>query len=364
MNTKNSKFTYFWPTVLLLVFTITSLGIVIWKSSPSRRPANWVSHWRQVSQFSIPRRALTAVASPTHLYVIGGVDNQGNYVREVEYAAVEEDGNLGSWKKTSLINQGRFYLASAIVGNYLFILGGGSGPIGDENAPVASVERTRINPDGSLGNWEIISHMQLPRRGLKTVVVDNRIYAIGGYSGVFLRSTEYASVKPDGSLSEWTLDPHEANMDRYIHSVASINNRIYLLGGHVQHSDEISYGDVETARINSSGALSDWEIEPSKLLQARFIASAFALDHWLYMLGGHNGGTRLNTVEFAQVFNNGHVGNWSTTSSLNTPRSAAATAVFGKFVYVLGGMGDYSALNSVEMATVSTSGELGYIAKQ
>jgi len=364
MRTKSPTFVYFWPSILLLALIITGLSIMLWKSGPSRRQANWVSQWREVSHFSIPRRALTAVASPTHLYVIGGVDNQGNYVKDVEFASIEKDGGLGPWKTTSSINQGRFYLASAIVGEYVFILGGGSGPTGDENAPIASVERAHINPDGSLGNWEIVSHTQLPRRGLKTAVVGNHIYAIGGYSGVFLRSTEYATVELDGTLSEWTLDPHEANLDRYIHSVASVKNRIYLLGGHVQNSSQISYGDVESTKITPSGELSSWEIERSKLLQARFIASAFALDHWLYMLGGHNGGTRLKTVEFAQVFNNGHVGNWSMTSSLNTPRSAAATAVSGKFVYVLGGMGDMSALNSVEMATAASSGELGYLAKQ
>jgi len=362
MNTKKPTFTYFWPAILISVLGLAGLAIVIGKTA-STQSTGWVQQWQEVNHFSTPRRALTAVASPTHLYVIGGIDNQGNYVTTVEYARIQKDGSLGPWQSTSSIRQGRFYLASAIVGQYLFILGGGSGPVGDENMPIASVERANINADGSLGQWEIVSHMQLPRRGLKTAVVENRIYAIGGYSGVFLKSTEYATVNQDGSLSNWTVDPEEANMDRYIHSVAYIDGRIYLMGGHVQNSSQISYGDVESSVVLPSGALSPWEIEPSKLLQARFIASAFSIDNWLYMLGGHNGGTRLKSVEFAKVFNSGRVGNWSLTSPLNTPRSAAATAVSGNFVYVLGGMGDLNALNSVEMATPSSSGQLGHLAK-
>ena len=126
----------------------------------------------------------------------------------------------------------------------------------------------------------------------------------------------------------------------------------------------MSYGDVESANISASGPLSPWTIEPSRLLVPRFIASSFALNNRLYILGGHNGSRRLKTVEYAKVFGNGSIGPWANTSPLNTPRSAAAVAVSGKYVYVLGGMGEANALNSVELATASRNGQLGYLAKQ
>lgn len=359
MSEKDPKTSYLWPSALLLALLVTTLTIVISKSKSTENSA-WKTEWRQVVGFSNPRRALAAVASATHLYVIGGVDNQGNYVKEVEFARIASDGSLESWQKTRPINLGRFYLSAVIVGKYIYVLGGGYGPIGGDNLPTASVERAEINADGSLSHWEMISNMQLPRRGLKAVAYADRIYAIGGYSGVFLKSTEYASVNTDGSLSPWTLDPQEANLDRYIHSATLLEDRIYLIGGHVQNSEQMSYGDVESAIISPTGMLNPWQIEPSKLLQARFIASAFALNNYLYVLGGHNGGQRLKTVEFAKVFNNGRPGNWEMTSNLNTPRSAAATAVSGQYVYVLGGMGVSNALNSVEMATANRNGELGH----
>ncbi|MCI0505792.1 MAG: hypothetical protein L0Z73_06730, partial [Gammaproteobacteria bacterium] len=59
----------------------------------------------------------------------------------------------------------------------------------------------------------------------------------------------------------------------------------------------------------------------------------------------------------------GHVGEWRTTTALNIPRSAAATTVFGNFVYVLGGMGNEQVLNSVEFATAAANGHLGHIAR-
>ena len=354
--------TYFWPATLLALLAILVTVTLTWKKDQSDTE-NWLSAWRQAPPLADARRALSAVASETHVYVIGGIDNNGHYVRDVEFAPILQDGNLGPWRKTTAINQGRFYVASVIVGKHIFLLGGGIGPIGDNNQPTNSVERALINEDGSLGAWESVSHMQLPRRGLKAIAVDNRIYAIGGYSGVFLKSTEYATVNADGSLSAWYLDPQESHLDRYIHSATYLNSRIYLLGGHVQNSEQISYGDVESASVSPLGPLSPWQIETSKLLTARFIASAFTLNNHIYILGGHNGGNRLKSVEFAKVFSNGRVGNWSVTSSLNTPRSAAATAVSGHYVYVIGGMGDNNALRSVEFARAAQSGQLGQFVK-
>ena len=346
--------------LLLTVVVVISLSVIFWKSKP-HYPDRWEPRWAQANSFSIARRALAAVASNSHLYVIGGINNQGKYVRETEYASIDSSGKVGTWQFTSSLAEGRFYLAAVIVGDFIYALGGGTGPVGGDNQPSAMVERARINADGSLADWELVSYMQLPRRGLKAVAFGNRIYAIGGYSGIFLKSTEHVLVNPDGSLGEWSIDPQEANLDRYIHSASYAKGRIYLLGGHVQRTDKMSYGDVESAAINAFGQLNPWEIEPSKLLQARFISSSFALGDYLYLLGGHNGGRRLHSVEFARIFGNGRVGNWSMTTPLNTPRSAAATAVSGNYVYVLGGMGNTDALNSVEYATSVRNGQLGTI---
>ena len=100
----------------------------------------------------------------------------------VEYAKINPDGSLSPWQATSALNEGRFYLAAVNVGDFIFVLGGGSGPPGDGNYPVATVERATIQPDGSLSNWVILDPMQTPRRGLKAIAYNHRIYAIGGYS--------------------------------------------------------------------------------------------------------------------------------------------------------------------------------------
>ena len=128
MSNKFTGFSYLLPSSALLGLVIISFAIITLKSG-SPYPEHWLAQWKMGQAFSIPRRALAAVASNTHLYAIGGVDSQGRYVKKVEYAKFGENGDIGPWRTTSELNEGRFYLAAVIVGKHLFVLGGEYGPI-------------------------------------------------------------------------------------------------------------------------------------------------------------------------------------------------------------------------------------------
>jgi hypothetical protein len=342
-------------TVLLL-----ALGSMWWShGSHHGEETAWIPAWQAQPAFQIPRRALAAAAGDHHVYVIGGMDNNNQYVAQVEYASIHADGSLGEWRFTTPLGEPRFYLAAAIVENYLYAIGGANGQRGQDNIPSATVERAPIQADGSLGPWQRVSYLTTPRRGLQAAVYRNHLYAIGGYDGAFLKSVERADVNPDGSLSAWQLDPEQAVVDRYIHSATHIGDKLYLLGGHEQSTQAISYGDVEMSRINGDGKLQPWEIQKTILKTPRFIAAAFAMNRHIYMLGGHDGRNRLRSVEVAPLDDQGRVGPWSFTTPLHDERSATALAVHGDKVYVFGGMGVGGALNSVEMATQQSNGQLG-----
>ncbi|KAF0190969.1 MAG: hypothetical protein FD165_2208 [Gammaproteobacteria bacterium] len=363
-----------WPVLAGLAVLAVVAVMVIQSKMPASESAGWRPGWQAAAPFDIPRRALAAVAAPApspgistnaqnahaYLYVIGGVDNSGHYVRDTEYAPILPDGSLGPWRKTSALAEDRFYLAAATLNGYLYAAGGGQGDLGSDNLPVASVERAKILPDGGLEPWERAAYMTTPRRGLKLVTHDNYLYAIGGYNGAFLKSTERAPLLPDGSLGEWLSDPELSVVDRYIHSAAIRDDTVYLVGGHVQGGNTMSYGDVESSRTRRDGSLSPWQVEETFLKMPRFIASSFALRDFIYILGGHDGAQRLSSVEFASLDANGHVGPWTFTADMRSPRSATSLAVYNDTVYVLGGMGESGALNTVESARQLRDGHLGY----
>ena len=356
------------PAIGILIIAAITLFLTLQNSgtdssgavSGQRLNTQWNARWQQGQPFHIPRRALATVAANGYLYVIGGVDQQGKYVREVEFTRILANGQLAPWQTTSALNQGRFYLAAVSANGFLYAIGGGAGSLGDNNQPVNTVEKARIQADGSLGPWQPTTALMTPRRGLKAVASKSHIYAIGGYNGVFLKSTEHAAISPDGELAPWQIDPQESSMDRYIHSAALYDKYLYVLGGHVQQSLSLGYGDVEMAIIQSDGKLSPWTVESSRLLIPRFIASAFARNQFLYILGGHNGTQRLSSVEFAPINRGGHVGEWQLTAPLNVARSAASISIYDEYIYVLGGIGDRQVLNSVEMAKQASNGHLGF----
>ena len=322
------------------------------------RPS-WNYQWEDQQPLQSARRALAATAAGDYLYALGGVDAEGGYVNTVEFAHVLPDGRLEPWQFTTPLPVGRIYHAAVAIQGDLYVLGGGQGELGDNNTPVASVEKAHILAAGRLGEWRTEAPLTTPRRGLQVVAFHDTLYAIGGYNGSFLKSVERAQVSSNGAISPWRLEPQHAVADRYIHSATQLGNALYLLGGHVQGSQRMSYGDVEMAQIGAQGAVQSWNVEKTSLRAPRFMASAFALGQHLYMLGGHSGGNRLASVEFAPVERDGHVGLWRLTTALPIGRSATAIAVHDADVYVIGGVSDSGILTSVVHARADSHGHLG-----
>ena len=126
----------------------------------------------------------------------------------------------------------------------------------------------------------------------------------------------------------------------------------------------MSYGDVEMSHIDANGSLAPWEIEKTVLLTPRFIASSFAMNNYLYILGGHDGANRLSSVEYAALSTDGHVGHWELTTALPSGRDGSAVVTHNNSVYVLGGIDDNSVLNSVDMIQQVADGQLGFTNSQ
>ncbi|XP_078490730.1 kelch-like protein 15 [Ciona intestinalis] len=69
--------------------------------------------------------------------------------------------------------------------------------------------------------------MKTPRRWFSAVVLNNAIYAIGGYDGKqALKSVEKYNVDDD----TWVY-VENMNMERYAHAACVAQNKIYVVGG-------------------------------------------------------------------------------------------------------------------------------------
>lgn len=309
--------------------------------------------WREEAAFIDARRALAAAANKQFIYVLGGVSDESQYVASVEFSRIHADGRLAPWQSTRNLPEPRFYLGAAIVNQRLYAVGGATGPLGDDNLPSASVHSAAIEVDGTLGPWRQEAYLTTPRRGLQVVVWQNQIYAVGGYNGTFLRSVERARIDHEGRINRWQLAPQQAELERYMHAATASNNRIYVLTGHIEGRPGMGYASVESAPLNDAGELGAWRRESTAVDQPRFLASATATNNVLYLLGGHDGKTRLASMEAAAIGADGSPGPWRIVATLRAARSAAAVVTANETVYALGGSGPDGGLNTVESVTLN-----------
>ncbi len=360
MATTNSPSSAHYGAIFLIILVTCSWFVLSSDDSNDRMPSSQtpLKHWLHMGEFHQARRAFASATNGKHIYILGGINESGQYLTSVEYTAVQANGHLGDWKKTSHLNSGRFYLSAVVVGDYLYAIGGANGPLGEDNIPSARVERARILPSGALGPWQHQVYLNSPRRGLQSVAYGKYIYALGGYNGIFMKTVERADIDAHGNITGWTNISESFRVDRYIHAAAIHKNRIYLIAGHVEKQNTMSYGDVESAAILDDGQLSPWRIEKSKLNTPRFIASAVSTEHYLYLAGGHDGTNRLTSVEYARIKEDGSLGHWAQTLPLNTARSATAMLANKNSLYILGGAGGAHVLNSIETGRLMPNGHI------
>lgn len=136
------------------------------------------------------------------LYAVGGVD--GVRLNTSEYTALQADGTLAAWRAGSAMNEARGFFGVAAHNDFIYAVGGGNGPNG--STLLRSVERAAILAGGTLGPWQREPQpLRLPRRCAKVAVIGDYLYALGGYSGALLDSVERARIHKDGSLGAWEL---------------------------------------------------------------------------------------------------------------------------------------------------------------
>lgn len=336
----------------LLALTVTALAVwwllpheatVLEPTPLTATPQSWT----YTSSMNIARRAFTLAANHRFVYAIGGIDNDGSYVATTEYAAYSDNGALSPWRLTAPLQVPRFYLGAVVIADWIYAIGGATGPRGDDNVPSATVERARILPDGALSAWEQLAPLSSPRRGLQTVTAGNTVYALGGYNGAFLRDAEYALVQPDGTLSAWQHHDTDAHVERYMHAAASNAHAVFLVAGHVVGVGS-GHADIEVAAITPQQRLAPWSVASPRLPSGRFLACAAADDTLLAVIGGHDGTQQLASVEVASLHGGTHPGRWRAGPSLNSARSAAAAVRMGNYLIVGGGALGDTALSTVE----------------
>ena len=179
-----------------------------------------------------------------------------------------------------------------------------------------------------------LSSMREQRNYVSVTKVDNFIYAIGGYNGIWISRTV---ERYDVTKNQW-YDCGEMKEVRSDAGVAVLNGLIYVIGGfngHAQHSS-VEIFDPEKGK---------WRMG-KPLLKARSGVKVTEMDGKLYVVGGWSGGSeRLSCGEVFDPKTN----KWTKLPRMNVPRSNYSLVVADGQLMVAGGYDGSGLTQSTEI---------------
>jgi len=231
-------------------------------------PDGTLGTWQAATSMPEPTACSPAVTVGNYIYVFRGGD--------VLWTQVNPDGTLGTWQTLSM-SVGGMGAAAAIWNNYVYVLGGW----GNSN----TAQRVYINPDGTLGAWETMNPMTTSRAFFGAVATAGYLYAFGGYDGSNgLSSVERAAINPDGTLGTWEVTG-SMSAARFHHAVIMSQGYVYILGGYIVDNGWNVSSTGERVVINPDGTLGAWSTIPSMGVRRGDLGIAIA-ERYLYVLGG------------------------------------------------------------------------------
>lgn len=221
-----------------------------------------------------------------YLYVIGGVDGN-TYYGDVERAELLADGSLGPFQVVPgvTLNTARQAHTSHVIGNYLYVIGGGTAFLSVAN----TVERAQINPDDTLGTFAVVPGVSLVENRFTHTshLIGQYLYVVGGNSGGggAIKSTERATVNGDGSIGTFATVPGAGLVTpRYDHSSQVVGNALYVIGG---WSESGLKNSVEQAPVNTDGSIGAFAtVQGLSQATGRIWATNLLVDNRLFIIGG------------------------------------------------------------------------------
>jgi hypothetical protein len=316
-------------------------------------PPGVTSSYTTVNALGTARKGVAIIAYNGYLYAVGGMTSATAATTAVNYAAINNNGTLGTWGTTTAFTTARGYHYATVYNGYMYVLGGKTGSTTTTN----TVYYSKINANGTVGTWTSTTAFTNARQWLAGAVYGNYIYIAGGISndtGTQYNDIRYASFNANGSISTWTAAATTLPQTRDGLQLVAHGGYMYLVGGW-NKAGNTYYNDVQYALLNTNGSLGSWTTT-SSFTTARRDHSVIVYNGYIYLQGGTNG-TALSDVQYAPLKSDGTVGTWSTNTSMTETKFSFGAAIYNGNLYLGGGVnGSGTFLTTVQYATINNGG--------
>ena len=216
---------------------------------------------------------------------------------------------------------------------------------------------------GSVGTWTTEANaLPAPVSGASSVFYNGHVYIMGGnnYStnvDTFLNTVYSAPLNANGSVGTWTTEANALPAPSLDATAVAYNGYVYVMGGFDGTSD---VNTVYSAPLNANGSVGTWTTEANALPVYPEGATAITYNGYIYIMGGNYSAGVHSTVYSAPLNANGSVGTWTTeANALPTGLWNASAVVSSGHVYVMGGNNGTNAVSTVYSAPLNANGSVG-----
>jgi N-acetylneuraminic acid mutarotase len=278
--------------------------------------------WEEKEPVSVARYAYDGVeVLGGKIYFVGGHDGTARNIAE------RYDPATNTWETLENMSAARHGVACAVLNGKLYAIGG---------AGLTSVEVF----DPSNDSWSAGIALPSEVNHGTAITINGKIYLIGGSNSSNQHLNQVLCFDP--STSQWSTKTAMPTA-RHGHKLVWLENRIWAIGGS---------GSDGSGKVESYDPTTDtWQAEAS-LTTARDWHVAWVANGRIYVGGGYDGSSRLNSIDVYDPA----LKQWSSAGTLPENKFVADTVVLNDKAYVVAGqtaVGVYS--NKVFAADLNAS---------
>jgi len=173
--------------------------------------------------------------------------------------------------------------------------------------------------------WTTKEPMPTERMSIGLAVVDGKIYAIGGYNGDYLNTTEMYDPTTDTWTTKASMPTPRTNF-----AIAVVQNKIFAIGGSLGNQEETGVNEVYDPTTDT------WETR-TPMPTPRMGLDANVVNGKIYLIGGGNA-SGFSIFNFAEneVYDPA-TDTWAIKEPIPIPVHDYASATLDNKIYVIGG---------------------------
>jgi hypothetical protein len=321
-----------------------------------------VGAWSTSSNtFTNVRQAPGSVAYNGFLYVVGGTLNGATIYRDVQYAPILANGDIGTWVTSASQIPGTNYRFGIDAYNGYIYQSGGAG-----TSQSTATSFAPIKANGDVGSWVTTAAMATGRYAQGFAAYNGYIYNYAGFNptgAVALNDTFYSKIDSAGVPGSYTTSANTFTSTRRGMKSIAYNGYLYVMGGDAGAGPVATVYKSTLASDGTLGAFTSTTSMPASLTY--FAATAY--QGYMYVLGGCTSayascttGTNNVATVYSSPINasNGTLGTWVTQTSFTTSRYGLATATYNGYIYVLGGVNASTFQNDIQYHAIAASGTI------